>query len=372
MKFFSSVLKPATMFTAVLICVLAVAWSRAQDSTGVDAELSTWDVFVKHDSDESGSTELIFYDLLTGESTIVSNNGERFTLAANGVIYFERGERRVKFAAPDGRVADHDLMTFPPDAYRIDWIVADDRQSIAWTVTRKDQENRLLTSTMVTESGGSDVREVLRDGPWMNSRVLPVAFGADGDELYMDAHPDGISELLPFATHANLFGLNLADGAVRLLPVEPGCFCSTAIADDLLLQLIQSPEIDGVQVKLDDVNGGASRIISPIQFDGFTSAGGLLPSPDGSLAVYVLSQARPIADANAIPQSVLVLADLEAMEQSTVGEPIDGLAYPLSWSEDNAAVLFTDESQSGTWKLELSSGSISEVAEALYLGRLEV
>ena len=263
-------------------------------------------------------------------------------------------------------------MTIPPDAYRIDWIVSDDGRSIAWTITRRDPDNSLLTTTMIADIGGSDVREVLRDGPWLNSRVTPVAFSADGDELVMDAHPDGIRELMPFVIHANLFGLNLLDGAARMLPVAPGCFCSTAIAGDLLLQLIQSPEIDGVQIKLDDVKGGASRVISPIQFDDFTRAGSLLPSPDGRLAIYVLAQEKPIANGNAIPQSILVLADLETMEQYTVGEPIDGLAYPLGWSEDNAAVLFTDELQSRTWKLELSSGSISEVAEALYLGRLEV
>ncbi len=372
MKFLATVQKLTTTIAAVLICILAVASSRAQDATSIEAEHTNWDVFVKRDG-ESGIAELVFHDLLTGETTSVSSNGDRFSLVEDGVIYYDRGERRVKIATPNGRVSDHSYMTMPPDAYRIDWIVSDDRQRIAWTVTRKDPDNSLRTTTMIADIGGSDIREVLRDGPWLNSRVTPVAFSADGDELYLDAHPDGIDELMPYVIHANLFGLNLLDGAVRLLPVAPGCFCSTAFADDWLLQLVPSPAKDGVQVKLDDVTGsGDSRDIAPIQIDGFTIAGSLLPSSDGSLAVYVLSQERPMANVDAIPQSVLVLADLEAMEQSAVGEPFDGLAFPLGWSEDNAAVLFTDETQSRTWKLDVASGTISQVAEALYLGRLEI
>ena len=363
--------KPTTTLAAVLISILIVAGARGQDTTGIDAALTSWDVFVKHDSEESGSAQLVFINLLTGESTIVGNNGERFTLVDGGVIYFDRDEKQVKFSTPDGRVADHEFMTMPLDAERIDWIVSDDGASIAWTVTRRDQDNRLLTVTMVSDDAGGGVREVLRDGPWIDSRVMPVAFSVNADELYLDAQPDGIAGLTPFAIHANLFGLSLVSGDARLLPVAPGCFCSTAFIGESLLQLIHAPDIDGIQVKLEDVRGGASRIVPAIHHEGFTSAGGLLPSPDGTLAIYVLTQERSIADSGAIPQSVIVVADLEAMEQTKVGQPIDGLAYPVSWSEDNAAVLFTDTLQRRTWKLELSSGTVREVAEALYLGRLD-
>ena len=368
--------KRTTTLAAVLISILIVAGAHGQDTTGIDAALTSWDVFVKHDSEESGSAQLVFINLLTGESTIVGINGERFTLVDGGVIYFDRDERQVKFSTPDGRVADHGFMTMPLDAERIDWIVSEDGASIAWTVTRRDQDNRLLTVTMVSDDAGGGVREVLRDGPWIDSRVMPIAFSVNADELYLDAQPDGIAGLTPLAIHANLFGLSLVSGDARLLPVAPGCFCSTAFIGESLLQLIHAPDIDGIQVKLEDVRGGgAAGTVPAIHHEGFTegftSAGGLLPSPDGTLAIYVLTQERSIAEVDAIPQSLLVLADLEAMEQSIVGEPIDGLANPISWSEDNSAVLFTDTLQRRTWKLELSSGTVREVAEALYLGRLD-
>ena len=355
----------------LLACLLAVSALRAQDTVTSDAESQSWDVFVKYNDSQSGTAELVFFNLLTGEATSISSSGERFTLVDEGVIYFDRGEKQVKFVAADGRVSDHGLMNMPADALRIDWIVSDDRQTIAWTVTHSNQDNRLLTRTMIADSGGGDVREILTDGPWIDSRVLPVAFSATKDELYMDAHPDGISEYEAYSIHANLFSVNLSDGSLRLLPNESRCFCSTVIRNDLLLQLMPSPEFDGVQVRLDHISGGASRIIPAIPHNGFFNAGNLLPNPDGTHAVYVLSQERSLSQPDNIPQSIIVLADLEAMEQSVVGEPVNGLLFPFGWSEGNAAVLFTDESESRTWKLDLSNGTISEVAAARYLGRLE-
>lgn len=357
--------------TVALAFLLALTPLHAQDTVTSDAVSQSWDVFVRYADGQSDSAELIFFNLLTGDATTIGGNGERFSLVDEGVMYFDRGERQVKFAAPDGRVSDHTFVNMPTDAMRIDWIVSLDRQTIAWTVTSRNQDNLLLTKTLVADKSGSDVREALSDGPWLDSLIVPVALSADLDELFLDAHPDGISEYKPYPVYANLFALNLSDGSIRVLPKESGCFCASAISNGLLLRLMSLPEFDGVQVTLDHVSGGASRIIPAIAQDDFISAGNLLASPDGTLAIYVLSQERSIARPEVVPQSVFVLADLEGMEQSIVGDPLEGLAFPIGWSEGNAAVLFTDEFESRTWKLDLSKMSISEVAEARYLGRLD-
>ncbi len=351
-----------------LVLLLFLPAVETQESALPEADIQSWDVFVQYEGDQTASAELVFLNLLTGEVSTLGIAGERFSLLENDVMYYAHDVKRVRLASPDGAIVDHPFISVSPETYRIDWIVSDDQHTIAWTLTSKDENSLLQTSTMIADVAIGEVREVLAAGPWKGSRVLPLAFNAEKDELYMDAHPDGVDEYLPYALFANLFALDLLDGSIRSLPGESSCFCSAAIGNDKFLRFSRSADSGGVDVIVDSLDGGKLKSIPAVDIDGFAQAGDALISPDGTLAAYVLALRGALVEAE---RTIFVLADLETLEQKVLGSPVTGLAYLINWTEDNSALIFTNQRQSGTWKLDLSDGSVHKVAEARYLGRLQ-
>jgi hypothetical protein len=69
---------------------------------------------------------------------------------------------------------------------------------------------------------------------------------------------------------------------------------------------------------------------------------------------------------------VFVLVNLEDMTQTALTEPITTYVQPVAWTEDNSAVIFTSPEQDGTWKVDLSDGTLDRVAEATYVGEVAV
>ena len=353
----------------LIVCVLVPAPLSAQDSALPEADRPGWDVFIKR-HDDGAATELVFINILTGEMNSVDTAGERFTMLGNGVIYYDLEEDQVKLATPDSSPRDHPFVTRSADTYRVDWVVTSDGQTIAWTATRRVDEGALLTATFVSDSSGANMRDVLADGPRKAVRVLPVAFSAATNELIMEAHPDGISQHYPYTQYAGLFAVDLVDGSVRRLPYESGCYCAAGFGDQVYLRFPPNLERDGVDVMIVSLDGSQQTAIANVVPAGFTTTGGALVSADNALALYAVSQLPGHGEAAGEIRSVFVLADLVALEQSLVSNPITGLVHTVKWTEDEGAVLFTSDQQMGTWKLRLSDGKITEVATALYLGSL--
>ena len=356
----------AATLLAIMLAILALPPAIAQDDAQNAPETRIWEVFVQFADD---SADLTFVDLLTGESQTLATHGERFTLLADSVIYFDRLDGRVKTAGPGGDIRDHPFISPAQDLQRIDWIVSPDLQSIAWTLTLADDDG-LRTRSMLSGIDGGGLREVLRDGPWRESRLLPVAFSADKRELIFDAHPHGIAGELPYRRYANLIALDLGDGSLRALTGRESCFCPSALGDDILLRLRPNAEPAGLDVLIDRLDGGESRTIPAPAAGGFTQPGAVIIAGDGPLAVYVLSE-DPMATADAEPaRSLFVQLNLQTLEQEVIGNPINGRVYPLRFGDGGGSLLFTNAARSGAWKLRLTDGRVSKVAEALYLGRL--
>ena len=354
----------------LIACMLVSTPLSAQDTALPEAEQPGWDVFLRMDEDDA-ATELVFINILTGEMNSISTAGERFTLLGNGVIYYDLDEDQVKQAAPNTSIRDHPFVSKSADTERVDWVVFRDGQTIAWTATRRGDGGTLSTSTYVSDWDGAGSREVLVDGPRDGVRVVPVAFSAATNELIMEAHPDGISDLFSYAQYAGLFALELVDGAVRQLPDESGCFCAAGFGEGVLLRFPPSARAGGVEVEVYSLDGSQKMVMESAAPAGFMSPGEALVSADDNLALYVVSQVPVQGSATDETRSVFVLADLQTLEQSLVSHPIAGLARTVAWTEDHGAVLFTNDQQLGTWKLRLSDGKISELASALYLGSLK-
>jgi hypothetical protein len=98
--------------------------------------------------------------------------------------------------------------------------------------------------------------------------------------------------------------------------------------------------------------------------------GDILLSPDGRLAVYALSRVTDFGLETQSIRTVFVLVDLDMQTQTPLTQPIRTFVIPVSWTEDNSAILLTNPLQNGTWKINLAGGSLERIADATYLGRM--
>jgi hypothetical protein len=240
---------------------------------------------------------------------------------------------------------------------------------LAWTLT--GGENGLTTITTVANLDGTNPQQVLVDGPREGIRALPVAFNADKTVLYMDFQPDGIADFTPFPQYAGLFALDLDTGQWERLPGEPGCFCGAGFGTELALRLVVSQDLSGFDVRLINPTGNVQQTIPALGLRNYTQAGNVVISPDGTKAVYALAQIRDFGKPDQSTQTVFALVDLEAMTQTALTEPITTFVEPLAWTEDNTAILLTSRQRDGTWKISLSDGVLTKIAEATYLGTVE-
>ncbi len=359
-------------FLLSLIILLCAGVAFGQDASGLGVQGHSWDVFLRAHPTSPAETDLIFVDLLTGETTSVATAGERFTLLDDAVLYFDLADKQVKLIKPDGAIREHPYITKSSADYRIDWTVSHDRRQIAWAVSRRSADQQLSTSIMLADRSGSQIRQLLSYGPREGIRLLPVAFGADGQSLYIDVHADGTERVSPYARRSNMFLLDFGgEGmATRLLPGRGSCFCAIGFGNKVMLRLSPSGDPDSTQVEIYDIETGAARVIAPVSRGDYDEAGNVLLSPDDSLAIYALTQAGDFHAAEQELRTVLVLADIVNARQRVVGSAMNALARPIMWTEDNSAVLFALEDRDGVWKLQLGDGQAIKVADATYLGML--
>jgi hypothetical protein len=296
-------------------------------------------------------------------------SGERYTLAGGSVLYFDPAVFRVRTVTPDGTIEFHPFIQPGANTRRVDWLISPDGTQIAWTLV-DGSPSALTTVTTVANLDGTNPRQSLVDGPRSSIRALPVAFRPDNSALYMDFQPDGISDFTPFPQFAGLFSVDLTSGVWDYLPGEPGCFCGAGFGNDFFLRLRVSQDLSGFDLRVYHQNGELLQTIPAQPIRDFTQAGDVVLSPDGTRAVYALSEIRSFGTADQSVRTVFMLVDLQQMTQAPLTEPITTFVEPLAWTEDNSAIIFTSRQRDGTWKVTLADATLVKVAEATYIGRL--
>lgn len=356
---------------AALLPLAGVATAQAPDQD--DVRNHPWAVYTRRDALDPSLRELIFMDLLTGDLVSTRVYGARFTVAGPAVVYWDTRQNRVRMATPDGEVVDHPFIQGDDNAYRVDWVFAPDHKHVAWTLTFRDDARRLTTVTRTAKTDGSDVREVLREGPRDDGlRVVPVAFDSSNTRLYMDYQPDGLSELTAFPQYAGLFTLDLQTGQPEFLPDEPGNFTGAGFGAGFFLRLALNADQNGFDLRVYDLDRGRDWIIPALQLRGYTQAGDLLVAPNGRYAVYALASITAFGTANQQVNTLFVLVDLITMQQSPLTDPITTFVRPAAWTEDNTAVIFTSPQIDGTWKVTLTDRTLKRIAEPTFRGTLQL
>ncbi|MDE2853648.1 MAG: hypothetical protein OXN88_05710 [Chloroflexota bacterium] len=356
----------------LILILLPAAAVFAQDSAQPALQRQSWDVFIRRNTVSPLLTDLIFLHLLTGDQSTISAFGERFTLTESGVIFYALDEEKVKLAKADGIIRDHPFINVTSGTHRVDWVASKDKGQIAWTISRKVGDGQLITAVWLADVAGAEIRELLVYGPRAGIQLLPVAFGADDAELFMEVYADGSEGLSPYARRAGLFALRIDEGGVVTgsLPGDQTCFCPVGFGAGSMLRLAPSPELNGLDVEVFGLDDGESQVIPALSRGNYRDAGNILVSADGALAVYALSQVRHFASEQEEIRTVLVLVDLENGRQRIASGPMPDLARPISFTDENRAVLVALERSDGTLKIDLEDGQMIEVAAATYLGRL--
>jgi hypothetical protein len=321
---------------------------------------------------------LIFLDDRTGAAARLTINGERFTITAEGVMYYDPTTRQVMLAQPDGDVEPHPTVQMTAEARRIDWVVAEDGITVAWTLTGTDADGRLTTRTTVARlDGATPPRPILTevDEAGTRLRALPIAFNPDQTILYMDNHPDGISQFTAFDQYVGIFALDLTNGEKRLLPDEQGssCICGAAVRADIFLRLRLrlSAQATGFDMHIYNLLTEGEVVLDAVERRGFDTAGDVLISPDGTLAIYALARITDFNQPTQAVETVFILVDIaSATQQALTPTPITTFVRPVAWTEDNSAVIFTSPEQDGTWKINISDGRLERIANATYIGAL--
>lgn len=368
-KFFGSVGEclralPTGQILFLIVLVLIPAFTIAQEENR-----TTWEIYVERGIDDSSTDRLQFINLLTGEINTLEVTGERYTVLGNSLLYFDSLNRMVMTAHPDSTTIPHPFIQLGA-ARRVDWIVSSDERSIAWTLTY-DNDGGLTTVTTVANPNGTNQNLVLSDGPRNDGvRVFPLAFTLENSGLILDSQPDGIGDIAPYRQYANLFQLSLIDGSITPLSDELACFCAASLDAGKLMRLAITNDFSGFDVALTDFPGGDTQLISSPGLVNYTQGGNILISPDGTRAVYVLSQVE-INSTELNVRTVMMLVNLETLTQTQLSQPITNYLQPLGWTEDNTAVLVSILGRNGTWKIDLFSGELRRIATNTYIGLIE-
>lgn len=330
----------------------------------------TWEVYMLHDATTTGLDRLTFIDVLTGDVRTTEVAGTRYSIIGDRVLYFDYVNQRVMMVGVDGIPRPHPWLQPDSSARRLDWILSENGRLIAWTQTYGTPD-ALSTVTSIATLEGTERRELLLDGPRQGIRVMPVAFSADDTELIMDAQPDGIGAFAAYTQYAGLFKVRIEDSALETLPGEPACFCAAGFSGDLFLRLSLASDLRGFDILVRNLRAGTTTpIAAQTPLVNVTQAGDILIAPDGTLAVYALSNIAAFGTPNQTIRTVFMLVDLRAMSQRPLTDPITTYVHPVRWTEDNTAIVFTSPQVNGTWKIKLSDGDLQRVASETYIGTL--
>ncbi len=357
-------------YLALLLAALLVlvGWGAAAAQTPAPSQ-ALYQVFLQSTAGSDGQNRLTFINTITGDTTTADVNGERYTPLDQSVLYFDPTANRVMLAKPDGTTEPHPFIQPSSTTRRVDWLVSSDQQMIAWTLT-DGTPNVLTTTTTIANLDGTNPHQVFVDGPRDSIRALPVAFSPDHSTLYMDYQPDGIGDFTPFPQYAGLFAVDLVTSQWSYLPDEPGCFCGAGFGKGLFLRLKVNSNLSGFDLNVYNLSGQVKQTIPAQTIQNFTQAGDILLSPDGTKAVYALSQVKDFGRSTQSVRTVFMLVDLELLTQTPLTDPITTFVEPLMWTEDNSDVIFTSRQRDGTWKVSLSDGKLTKVAEATYIGSI--
>ena len=345
-----------------LLCALpSTAATRAQDGGG------QVDVFLEVIA-EAGTARVYFVDAVSGLSTIVRvDNGHRYTLVGNHVIYEKETSGAIMRANADGTLEPHPFIRRGVSVRSVRWVVSPDREALAWVLV--DQEGR--SEAFVSWADGGDLRQLPIPSPSLGYELSPLAITNGRTRFFYDeARPAGLADV-PYQTFASVTEYSISDEAFIPLPDEPLCPCGAALAADghVLARLEAAQGTGPFALRVQDLSSGADlRILAPEL--PYRNAGDLLLNDSGALGVYSVAGGVGTEGDLLNEQYALVLVDTIAGQQYLVLPPGPVRYRPVAFWDDDNALLLVAANDGSTHKLDLTSRELLRVSDLTYLGTI--
>lgn len=323
---------------------------------------------------QAGLARVYFIRMVTGDVLSADVRGERFTLVGEYVLYEDPDTRALYRLWPDGRTEHHPFIQPAPETERIDWVVSPDGQWIAWMLTNRQADGQLQSVTTLARWDGTQPQIILTDGPDAFVRAVPIAL-TNARVFFFDRQPQGVAGFSFYPAYASIYRLNTQAGVMspELLPFEPNCYCGAAFSPDgnTFARLEQVGSGGGYDVRVWDLAARVDRF-APTLDTTYQAAGAALVSPDGKHVIYSLANNLTIDSAGSGRERfMLAVMDVDAARQrAALVSPILAPLLPVRWTEANSGVLLVNPRQDGTWKLNVATGEIRQVAAATYIGTL--
>lgn len=361
----------ACLFILIILFVGSV--NMAQEDEVLPA--NGWQIFLERGIDSTGRNNLIFVNTLTGEETEIEHYGERYSIFEQAVMYFDYSQQRVIIAEPDGTLRDHPFIQPNLETISVDWVIDQDLNLIAWTLTNRDENDFLATITTVANLDGTNARQIITDGPRADGRrMYPMQFDNTGNILYMDLYLEGLRNFIPIDQYVNIFALDLTTGEQAFLPEDEvfSCFCGADFGDNIFLRLRFNTFTNGYDLHVYDLATELATVLDAVTINpDYLYEGDLILSDDERYAIYSLTEVNDINTPFQSTRTDFVLVDLTTMTQEILlNRPVTTLLRPVAWTENNTAILFTtyDSEQNGTWKVNINERRLVRIADANFIG----
>jgi len=354
------VTKRAALLVGLLIALAALTVPPAGARQGVTARL---DVFVGDDPD-SGMTRLYFLDALSGLSTVVNVEGGRaFTLLGDYVLYEKERTGAIMRANADGTLQPHPFIRRGVETQQVRWVASADGQAVAWVEVNAQG----ISAVYVARADGSDLRQLPISTPGAGQMLLPLALSEGMTRLVYDAaHPLELPAPASFEVYHHVSTFSLADDQFVPLTGEPLCPCGAAASPDgRLVARLEGAEGRGpFALRLWDVPSGAEIVVPPPTLP-YRRAGDLILNERGTLAAYSAAMENG-------PPYALIVVDVVARRQRLALSSEAARYVPLTFADGDTALLLTEASAGGTFKLDLTTGDLLRVSDKRYLGAIVV
>lgn len=359
----------------LLLCILCCSIlfpAQASQTTSID-------VFVVHDRTRQSAT-IFFTNAVSGLSVPVEIPGfsrdllilEALTLTQDGVLFRHPLDGRILIATADGQLLPHPFIPQNPGGLLdVDWVLSPDGNTIAW-VEIFFRNDRWVSEAYIADIGGTNLQRL---PPIPNSeiepfrRAMPLAITNDRGLFFYDAafppEPRGVTDY--FDTYTDLYVYVATRQTHEQVVGEPGCDCGASISGNGFdyLRLEEAPN-PGFGLRYWNLDTNADQVIPQVNLI-FAQAGDMMIF--GNLAFY--TQAQNLASDDPEAQFALIMVDLAARAQTVVVEPSSQRFRPLGLTDRNEAVLLADVYAGNTYKLNLATRELTQVADSLYLGSID-
>jgi hypothetical protein len=327
-------------------------------SRAANAEGGAYDVFFN--SQIAGSKAGVFFvDVRTGVSSTAITATDELLLVGNVVLFRDPTTGSVMAASTTGAVTPYPGVT---TGDYFSWVASANHHWVTWAVGRR-QGNSLVTELYLADAGGTQKSVPLRTSSTKNIGIRPLAVSDDGAVIYYtrEEQQDAVSHLRGGASE--VYQLTVATGEPTLLSNEPCKDCVTAISTDGRRALRLGSAARGIAGTLYDLS---PRLIAlTLNLEGVDQKVlSAYMAPGNNQAFYSVLQG---SGANVGPYSIIALDLVSKTQRMILANSAVGLR-PIQLEQD--ALLLTTPDKDGTYKLSVSTGTLTQVSAYTYLGTL--